>query len=531
MLSDFLDTLRHLLTSPWSLILKVGLPIFLLYSFSELYKYRGIKNTIQNKYSDERDIILRKKFPNIPPNQDSIDWFKSKKIKIESRHKKTLIFTILYFISVLFAGISFLISPSPYLTIHGSNTIGSRLVPELAKAFLERKLQADQIEIRENKNEPVEKLVTGRGQFVRLAIETHGKGSGTGFKCIIENQCDIGMSSREIKTDEKTKILSKFNAQNFSNDFETTIAIDGVAVIVQKGNPIEELSLKQLADIFSGRITNWEQITNQKNGKINLYVRDENSGTREVFVKKALNGKKISSDAENFEDSTKLSNRVANDRQGIGFISQNYIRNAKAIKIFDNGTKPLLPDKCFMVTEEYLLSRRLYLYLPEWWRKGEKERYIKSRDFVNFSLSPEGQKIVENEDFIPVANLEQDINNCSISDGGSTITRIPVTLFFKVNSNQLDSKGIQDIDRIVELLQKPDFQDKDVIVRGFADNRGNPEVNLKISQQRAEYVADLLRQKGVTPKIVRGFGEENPIASNDSEEGRQKNRRVEIWLQ
>ena len=431
--------------------------------------------------------------------------------------------------SVIFAGISSLISPPPYLTIHGSNTIGSGLVPELAKAFLEEQLEADEVKI-ENTREPVEKLVTGRGRFRRLAIETHGYGSSTGFKCIIQNQCDIGMSSRKIKRSEKTRILREFNAQNFSNDFETTIAIDGVAIIVHKDNPIEELSLKQLAGIFSGKIKNWEKITNQISGKINLYVRDDISGTREVFVEKALNGKKISSNAENFEDSTQLSNRVANDRQGIGFISQNYIENAKPIKIFDNGTKPLLPDKCFMVTEEYLLSRRLYLYLPEWWRKNENERYIRSRNFVNFSLSPEGQKIVESQDFVPVANLEQDINSCSISDDKKAV-RIPVTLFFKVNTNQLDSKGEQDIARIVKLLQKPDFQDKDVIVRGFADNRGSEELNLKLSLERAEYVANLLRDKGVTPKSVRGFGEENPIASNESEKGRQKNRRVEIWLQ
>ena len=183
-----------------------------------------------------------------------------------------------------------------------------------------------------------------------------------------------------------------------------------------------------------------------------------------------------------------------------------------------------------MVTEEYLLSRRLYLYLPEWWRKGDNERYIKSRDFVNFSLSPEGQKIVEKEDFIPVANLEQDIDNCSISDGRSAF-RIPVTLFFKFNKIQLDSKGNQDINRIVKLLQKPDFQDKDVIIRGFADNSGSKEVNLRISQDRAEHVAKLLEDKGVTPTKVEWFGEENPIASNESEKGQQKNRRVEIWLQ
>jgi phosphate transport system substrate-binding protein len=108
--------------------------------------------------------------------------------------------------------------------------------------------------------------------------------------------------------------------------------------------------------------------------------------------------------------------------------------------------------------------------------------------------------------------------------------RISLNFRFRPNSTELDNKSLRDLDRITKLLQQSSYHDRSLLLFGFADGHGAVGVNLKLSKERAQSVARELAMRGITPAMVSGFGSALPVASNDTDLGRDKNRRVEAWL-
>jgi phosphate transport system substrate-binding protein len=108
--------------------------------------------------------------------------------------------------------------------------------------------------------------------------------------------------------------------------------------------------------------------------------------------------------------------------------------------------------------------------------------------------------------------------------------KVSIIFHFRAGVSQLDNNGSGDLDRLVELLANPMYQQRDLLLFGFSDNAGGIKKNLALSRGRAKAVAEQLEMRGVKPSFVNGFGKEVPIASNQTEDGREKNRRVEVWL-
>jgi phosphate transport system substrate-binding protein len=94
----------------------------------------------------------------------------------------------------------------------------------------------------------------------------------------------------------------------------------------------------------------------------------------------------------------------------------------------------------------------------------------------------------------------------------------------------MDDRALADLKRLVALLQNPTYQNRSLLLFGFADSYGGTRSNSIISTQRAQAVAEQLRRQGIVPSLVKGYGNALPIASNDTEDGREQNRRVEVWL-
>jgi phosphate transport system substrate-binding protein len=125
-----------------------------------------------------------------------------------------------------------------------------------------------------------------------------------------------------------------------------------------------------------------------------MSARDDKSGTYDTFKTLVLGSKKLVAIAKRFEDSRELSDAVVKDLDGIGFIGLPYVRDAKALAVSENGTRPFVPDHFTVSTEDYALSRRLFLY------NASSPASDLARKFVNFALSPEGQEIVERVGFV-----------------------------------------------------------------------------------------------------------------------------------
>ncbi len=214
------------------------------------------------------------------------------------------------------------------LRLHGSNTIGKELVPALCEEFLKFE-GATSVERkpRQKEDETDVEAVLPNQSTEPLTFEVQAHGSKTAFEDLAAGKCDIGMASRRITPDEARQCAMAGLGDMFSPGCEIVLGLDGIAVFVNKSNPINALTKQQLADIFSGRTTDWSQVGGNP-GPINLYAGDEKSGTFDTFKSLVLEGKPLSTKALRYENSAKLSDEVAADANGIGFAGMAFVRGS-----------------------------------------------------------------------------------------------------------------------------------------------------------------------------------------------------------
>ncbi len=408
------------------------------------------------------------------------------------------------------------------LRLAGSNTIGDSLGPALAEAYL-RVHGATDIYTKPGDAPDVKDvfgMLPGSSEPVEIEIAAHG--SATAFTSLGDGSCDIGMASRRVKADEVAELAGLGTMTDAEN--EHILGLDGIAIIVNSRNPLKEISKAELQRIFTGKEEKW-----RSGAAIEIFARDDKSGTYDTFKSLVLGGKPLANNAKRFEDSEALSNAVANDPNAIGFIGLPFIHDAKALAISDVGTKSLLPTQLTVATEDYALSRKLYLYTPA------NSRNPRVREFVEFALSPAGQEVLAQNSFI--AQTTQQVAQKVAPDAPpeylsltAKAERIPINFRFLDGGSKLDNASLADLDRVVAQLAKEGTDKVRVLLFGFSDAAGTFESNQALSQTRAQIVADELSRRGITPFIVAGFGSALPVASNQSPDGREKNRRVEIWI-
>ena len=410
--------------------------------------------------------------------------------------------------------------------IHGSNTVGEKLAPQLIEAYL-RQIGAQ--EITTINHSDVEKSVQAfLDEKGWVDIEIHAHGSSTAFKDLNNGHADMGMSSRQIKDKEVTLLQDRFGILSRSVS-EHVIGLDGLAVIINKANQINDLNTEQLSALFSGEITNWSQVGGD-DLPVTVYARDINSGTWDTFKNLVLkkHGKQLLSRASRHESSSELSDLVSEDIGAIGFIGLPYVRHAKLLAVADDiDAQSIIPTLFTVGTEDYPLSRRLYFYTPE-------KQSVMMRDFIEFTHSNTGQEIVKNIGFISqnIYTVNPAIKPGAPADYQQFVTtseRLSLNFRFHTGSDQLDNKSLRDINRLTQYLEKN--PDKELSLFGFSDSIGTEYANLKLSESRAKKVEYELQKRGVYPVRTKGFGEIMPVASNTTKAGRNKNRRVEIWVQ
>jgi len=422
------------------------------------------------------------------------------------------------------------VQPKTILRLAGSNTIGDTLGPALAEAFLKDQGATD-LRTLPGAN-PQEKIVQGilPGDNTPSAITIAAHGSATAFTSLAANSCDIGMASRKIKPDEASKLVALGDMSSAAN--EHILGLDGIAVIVNAANPANQLNKETIKRIFTGDITDWSKAGPQagsSSGAIKIYARNDDSGTYDTFKSLVLAGKPLVSGAQRIEDSKTLSDAVAADPHGIGFIGLPYIQSAKPVAVSEKGTQSLLPTRLTVGTEDYLLSRRLYLYSSA--ASGNKFAH----QFVEFALSKAGQDVVGDSGFVTqnVAQVAQAVAPQApgeykwLTKGAN---RLSLDFRFESGAAELDNKAQADLDRVVSLIADLKISPDRVMLFGFSDNNGSPSSNQAISLTRAQAVESQFIERGLHPAIVRGYGSGLSVAADDSEEGQAMNRRVEIWV-
>jgi len=224
-----------------------------------------------------------------------------------------------------------------------------------------------------------------------------GGGSGTGLSSLISGTCDIAMSSREIK--EKEIALA---GQKGIAPYEIKVALDGLAVVVNRQNPVNKLTLEQLARIFTGEISNWKELGGADE-KIVVLSREVNSGTHVYFKEHVLRrgnpqGKEeFAASALLLSSSQAIADEIAQNPGAIGYYGMGYIsaKQKPVLVAGDAKSEYEAPTIENVISGKYPISRPLFFYL-----NGKPQGMIK--DFVDYCLSKEGQDIVLKTDFVPV---------------------------------------------------------------------------------------------------------------------------------
>ncbi len=229
------------------------------------------------------------------------------------------------------------------------------------------------------------------------SIAVTGGGSGTGIAALLNKTCDIAQSSREVS--QKERDLAKTKGLNIQ---EIKVGIDAVVMVTHPDNPVNELTIDQLSNIFTGKIKNWKEVGG-KDEAILVLSRDRNSGTH-VFVLEDVVRKGKKDSAEEFAPSVlmmpssqAIEQEISSNHAAIGYFGLGYLSpKVKAFKILQEKTKIFVaPTIESALDESYPLSRPLYFYLPD-----QAKGVVKQ--FVDFTLSEKGQAIVLETHFVPL---------------------------------------------------------------------------------------------------------------------------------
>jgi phosphate transport system substrate-binding protein len=413
------------------------------------------------------------------------------------------------------------------LRLQGSNTVGSALAPALAEGLLQ-KLGATDIAAKKDEAGHAW-VVSGRvtGQEKPVEIDVDAAGSATAFEGLARGECDLGMASRIVTDAEADAIRAAGHGDLRAPESENVIGLDGIAVVVNERNPVSAMTTDQLAKVFGGQLTSWPSGAGS-DGPIAVLARDDRSGTFDTFKALVLGDRSLAASAKRFADSDALAAAVATDPQAIGFVGMSRVGSAKAVAVSEGGATAVRPTIFSVATEDYPLSRRLYLYAPT------PATHPLSPQLVSFALSSAGQAIVAAQGFVDLAAAtskeEGPCLTCPPAYAAATrwAKRLSLDFRFRVGSSELDSKGQRDVGRVAAAVRAQ--RHADVVLLGFADPQGGPDANLQVSRDRAKAVADRLEAYGVHAAVIEGLGDQMPVASNDTPAGRDRNRRVEVWV-
>ncbi len=246
------------------------------------------------------------------------------------------------------------------LVIKGSDTLGAKLVPQLAEQF--------------------------KAQHPGTTFDIAAEGSTTGIAAIIDGTAEIGMSSRRAKSSEVGAATAKGR-----NMKPVIVAYDGIAVIVNSANPVKSLTKKQVEQIFTGEVTDWSAVGGT-GGKISIYTRNTSSGTYSEFKELAMKKRDYAGSSQKMAGNEQIAAEVGKNPNGVGYVGMAYTK-ASGVKVVSiDGATPSVKS---VQDHSYPYWRPTFYYT-----NGEPSGLAKQ--FVDFTLGSGGQKIVAQVGFVPI---------------------------------------------------------------------------------------------------------------------------------
>jgi phosphate transport system substrate-binding protein len=224
-----------------------------------------------------------------------------------------------------------------------------------------------------------------------VKIQVTGGGSGVGIAALINGSTDLCNSSRPMKPSEREKLKQRYNTLGV----EIKVAKDGLSVYTNEANKVKELTIAQIKDIYTGKITNWKAVGGN-DAKIIVYGRENSSGTYVYFKDNVLGGADYTSSMQSLPGTAAVVNAVSKDKNAIGYGGAAYAEGVRDVKVKKDANSPgFLPTAENVKLGDYPISRFLYIYT-----RSKPTGEIKN--YIDWILSPEGQAIVSKVGYFPV---------------------------------------------------------------------------------------------------------------------------------
>lgn len=431
----------------------------------------------------------------------------------------------------------------------GGSAQGTAIMPRMVQAYAK---SVGATVIRSVGSDPKNlefKIVDPGGREIGNFIVAR-QGVPAGLAGLLERKVDVFWSARPITAEEQARAQSLGFGNLRAPGNENVYALNAIAMVVAPENPIVSISIDNIAKIYAGQINDWSEL-GLPAGKINVYAMVESSGVWGSFETLVMNprGLKARPDIIRIDASTDWSDKVAQDPKGIGITNIGIVRNSKAVNIEQSCGLIVRPSNFAAKTEEYPLMHRLHLYTS-----GVPKNPL-ARELLTFAMSPAMQPVLREANFVDQGiealdfqsqtariayalnaqneDFDIDLMRAMINELRNG-RRLSATFRFGTADATLDSRANADLQRLADLLKSDELKGKDVLLIGFADAVGSFAANLKLSERRAAAVLRALTVAAgaqIRSRIsTRAYGELAPVACNDTPEGRNFNRRVEVWV-
>ena len=439
--------------------------------------------------------------------------------------------------------------------VRGSDTVAEDLMPALVEGYADTLGASLEREVGTSPGQQTFRVIHPDGQEM-AAIDLASTATDATFAALASGDAAIAMSSERITEDNAQQLISVGLPDPRTSGSEVIAALDGLLVVVHPDNPVRSISLDELARVFAGEITNWSELGGP-NVAITVFAREDGSGPMTAFdeLVMAPYGLTMAGAVDRLGSNADLSDTVASDPSAIGVTPFAYRRASKALAIRQDCGIVSEPSEFSIKTEEYPLSRRLYLYgggddvpaharrLLAFAQSDEASPFVRDAGFVSLSPSAEGlgqqglrlsYALTSQQEFsLPLMQeMLRDLEGAQ---------RLSTTFRFTPGSSQLTAKSQAEAEALAEQIANGEFDGQNILLVGFTDSIGQFELNRALAQRRAQGVLFTMAESvnaraGESASLggalieVRGYGEMTPVGCNTSFQGRVANRRVEVWV-
>ncbi|SDF15386.1 substrate-binding domain-containing protein [Sulfitobacter delicatus] len=435
--------------------------------------------------------------------------------------------------------------------LSGSATVGAVLMPALVEAFAAR--QGYKLD-REEGEEGRFTLLLSREDNGKLAARFDFRASNTdeGFADLLADEADIVMALREVRREERINAREAGLGDLTGVNRSRVLALDAVVPVVAPANPVKQISPQTLARVFAGEINNWQRLGGP-DAPISLHLPNERSGLSQAIFDQVLApaGLELAPDVTRHALPDDLTDAVERDAFAIGITSYAEHRGTEVLTLGGNCGFALDAARRTIKTEDYPLTAPMFLYFPA------RRLPLIMREFLAFTRSPAAQIVIRRAGFvdqapeeIPIEEQGNRFANAIIVAGGETpleelqrmtstlvpMARLTTSFRFEAGSIRLDAQSRSNVQQLARAMEQGQYDARRLMFVGFSDGEGAARANRDIALRRAEAVRRAVSAAAVTANLSRidlrvdAFGEAMPMACDDSEWGRQANRRVEVWV-